>query len=404
MSDTPRSIPRTWLFAALYFTEGAPIGLLWWALPSVLRSSGVEVSSIAMLVALIGIPWTFKFLWAPLVDLWRSERWGYRDWIVAAQMAMGLFLLPVGLGWSELNLTVLAGVLVFHAFAAATQDVAIDGLCIVSAPHEERGRLNGWMQAGMLLGRSIFGGATLVVLQTFSFEGSVLILTVLLWVSAAAVRVFVPREPTPERVLGSRALIQATLTAWRHLVSAPEARWALGFAALSGASFEAVGTLAGPFLIDAGITPANTGWFLGTVSVLMMAIGALAGGRLADRVPRRRAVAGTLTLVALSVATLSTGSLLGWGAGVLVAMALVYVSIGLFTASSYAWFMDLSQSRFAATQFSAYMGATNLCEVWSTAAGGRMVGGIGYGPAFLVLVVASLGSLEFLRRSRSNED
>ena len=49
-------------------------------------------------------------------------------------------------------------ILLAHALSAATQDVAIDALCISATSPEERGQYNGWMQAGMLLGRSMMGG------------------------------------------------------------------------------------------------------------------------------------------------------------------------------------------------------------------------------------------------------
>jgi len=79
-------------------------------------------------------------------------------------------------------------------------------------------------------------------------------------------------------------------------------------------------------------------------------------------------------------------------------LTIVYGGIGLFTASSYALFMDVSVPEFRATSFSAYMGATNLCESWSAFVVGRIAAPAGYGLAFGVLAVVSLGSLFFLRR------
>jgi MFS transporter (putative signal transducer) len=139
------------LFASLYLSEGAPIGFLWLALPTQLRSEGVSVPQISALTSLLVLPWTLKFLWAPLIDVLQTARWTFRHWIISAQVVMGASLLSLlwldprrDYGW-------LTATLVLHAFAAATQDVSIDAFCIGHSESGERGQLNGWMQAGMLI-------------------------------------------------------------------------------------------------------------------------------------------------------------------------------------------------------------------------------------------------------------
>jgi MFS family permease len=74
----------------------------------------------------------------------------------------------------------------------------------------------------------------------------------------------------------------------------------------------------------------------------------------------------------------------------------MYFFVGFFTAVSYALFMDLTDPRLGATQFSAYMAATNGCESWSAFAGGRMVAAQGYPAAFLAMSAVSLLGLPLL--------
>ena len=98
--------------------------------------------------------------------------------------------------------------------------------------------------------------------------------------------------------------------------------------------------------------------------------------------------------------------LAGWvvwcgGAGPAVLLTLLtgmYFFVGLFTAASYALFMDLTDPRLGGTQFSTYMAATNGCEAWSTWTGGRIAGSAGYPTAFLAMSIASLVSLVLVRR------
>ena len=86
---------RIFLVTILYLTEGAPIGFIWWAMPTLLRQQNVAIDSITSLTAILILPWIFKFVWAPLVDSLRNEKRGYRFWIFSSQLFMGLALVPL---------------------------------------------------------------------------------------------------------------------------------------------------------------------------------------------------------------------------------------------------------------------------------------------------------------------
>jgi len=86
---------RKLLFAALYFSEGAPIGFIWFVIPVRLRVADLPIETITWLQAVLVLPWALKFLWAPLVDQFRSPRWRLKHWVAAAQLGMGLTLLPL---------------------------------------------------------------------------------------------------------------------------------------------------------------------------------------------------------------------------------------------------------------------------------------------------------------------
>ena len=86
---------RKLLFGVLYLSEGAPIGFIWLGLPTRLRAIDVPVDQITWLMAALILPWTLKFLWAPLVDLLRGPRWGFKHWILSSQFLMAATLLPL---------------------------------------------------------------------------------------------------------------------------------------------------------------------------------------------------------------------------------------------------------------------------------------------------------------------
>lgn len=398
---------RKFLFFSLYLSEGAPIGFIWLALPTRLRASGVEIDDITWLTAVLVLPWTFKFAWAPLIDLLQSRSWQLRHWIVTAQTVMGLALLP--LIWLDpaSSVQVLAALLLVHALAAATQDVAIDALCISTTLPSERGQYNGWMQTGMLLGRAAMGGGALV-LVSYIGDAAVVVLLILI-TSFSIILVLMSRPAEHSRVTVTKRTHLRQV--WRSVKQACGQRntWlGLLFALTGGAAFKSLEVIYGPYLVDRGYAKTTIGWFSAGPMIVAMIVGSLIGGWLADRIGHRRCVTTSLIYIAVSITGLAVSDLvLGTGTHLLVLLAVTAFGIGVFTASSYALFMDITHPAIAATQFSAFMGATNGCESWSSFLIGVLIRSQSYAVAMLALCGISLAALPLLacmRLKRRNLD
>ena len=78
--------------ALLYFSEGLPLGIFYDLFPVHMRQAGVGPAEIGLL-SLLGLAWTVKFLWAPLIDAWR----GHRLWIAGANVGMAVALATLAL-------------------------------------------------------------------------------------------------------------------------------------------------------------------------------------------------------------------------------------------------------------------------------------------------------------------
>lgn len=385
---------RRLLFASLYMSEGAPIGYIWWFLPTRLRVEGVPVGEIGALLALLVLPWTLKFLWAPVIDLTARRGVPVRAWIVTAQVAMAATLLPL-LGWDgAASLGLLRLALFGHALAAATQDAAIDTLAIRSTPRAELGTINGWMQAGMLLGRSLFGGVALFLRGRIGDDAIVIGLVALIGLNL----LFALRAP--ERTTNAASPADPAARGFGRTLAAAGRRpgtWVgLLFAAVSGAAFEGVGAVAGPFLVDRGLDESSIGIFLAGPAVAAMVAGALVGGVVSDRIGRVRAAGWFLGGICAVTAVLAASAGAASSTALLAGLTALYLGIGCFTASSYALFMGLTDPALGATQFSAFMAATNGCESWASLVTGRLAQSQGYGPAFGWMAAASAASLLLL--------
>ncbi|MCW8813233.1 MAG: MFS transporter, partial [Chlorobium sp.] len=335
---------RIFLVTAFYLTEGAPIGFIWWAMPTLLRRENVAIDSITSLIAILVLPWIFKFLWAPLIDSLRNERRGYKFWIFISQSLMGLALLPLIFIPPQNNFFIWGIFLFIHSFAAATQDVSIDAMVINVIAKNERGKLNGFMNAGMLIGRSIFGGGTLIIAYALGL-GYMLILLVVIIFSAMSLLLFV-EEPVFEAVTKNQFEVFKSNFS---LSFREKNTWlAILFALTSATAFEAAGGLAGPFLTDLNINQETIGIFFAAPVVMAMFIGGLIGGYVSDKVNRKKAVGIFLSGFVASIIFISiydyvnsSSAATGFFSGFIV----MYFFVGLFTASSYALFMDLTNPK-----------------------------------------------------------
>ncbi len=394
---------RAFFVFSIYLSEGAPIGFIWWALPTILRDMDVNVESIASLTALLVLPWVFKFFWAPLVDTLRNRLFGFKSWIFCSQTLMATSLVPLVFIPPVGNLELWTTCLVIHSVAAATQDVSVDALVINSVTKKERGILNGYMQAGMLTGRSVFGGGALLMLDLIGL--SFVMLLMIGCICVIMTILFFVKEPE---------FVESTTSRFKNFVDnisfsfSKRNTWLVIFFALtSAAAFEVAGGLAGPYLKDMGIDTEKIGFFFFIPVVACMLLGGLIGGWLADHMSRRKAVSLFLPGFVVFVFFLGVMPYVGFEKQAMpfyFAFGAMYLFVGMFTSSSYALFMDQTNPKIGATQFSTYMAATNGCEAWTIWAAGKITGAWNYSTAFFIMCLISLFGLYLLKYVKPAEN
>jgi MFS family permease len=216
------------LLAALYFSQGLPSGFLAHALPALMAGHGVPVQYIGLL-KLLALPWFLKFLWAPLIDRRPAfapfDRAGaHRGWILLLQSAVIALLALLSLLARDYlfgpGLAVFALVLMAINFAAATQDVATDGLAVRLLPESLRGLGNSLQVSGYKLGMILSGNLLLIALPALGWPSTFQLLAALLLLATLPAWRF--REP---------ARAHAPSEAPREPAPRSQAYWRDGFAA-----------------------------------------------------------------------------------------------------------------------------------------------------------------------------
>ncbi|MDR2990870.1 MAG: MFS transporter, partial [Burkholderiaceae bacterium] len=154
--------PESLRMFALGFSSGLPLLLVLGTLSFRLREAGIQLSTIGHMTW-VGLAYGFKWAWSPLVDrlplpLLTRTLGRRRSWLLLAQAAVAAGLL--GMAWSDpaRNLSALLGWTLLAAFAAATQDIALDAFRIESAPAREQPALAASYQTGYRLAM-IWAGA-----------------------------------------------------------------------------------------------------------------------------------------------------------------------------------------------------------------------------------------------------
>jgi PAT family beta-lactamase induction signal transducer AmpG len=373
----------------LYFAEGLPFGIAYDVWPIFFRVHGVSLKDIG-LMSLLSLPWTWKMLWAPLVD-----RYGARQhWITAALAILGgATLAIVPLDAAHPSWALWAVLLVFTA-ASATQDIAIDAYAVDVAGPGETGAING-VRVSSARVAMLVGGGGIVSLAAVTGWGFLWVALAGLFFVLCAVAFFSPRVPlaASERRDPIRPVLRWALR-WEM---AP----VLAFVLVYKLGDSTLGRMVKPFWVDRGYSLPEIGLISVTLGVVLTILGALAGGWFTSRYGIFRAllVLGLAQAVSnlgyVAVASLSLPR-----ASIYAASIVESFTQGLGTAAFLSFLMSLCDKEHAATQYALLSALFSLTRDVAGAFTGLGVERLGYPTYFAfttLLAVPGLALLPFIR-------
>ena len=354
---------------------------------------GVGLTEIGLL-SLVGLPWTLKFLWAPLVDVWGSRR----CWIVCCQglLAIDLCLLLFfdSAGSNSLGSGLWVGLIVL-AVLSATQDIAIDAYTIELLDQTEMGPANGvrvsTYRVALIVAGGVFVGAASLIGWQAAFLTAAVLLAVLAFVSSQMPLV-ASLSQDPKGSKGPQfsqswptAIKNGFLDPLQNFWQRPGVAQVLLFVLLFKLGDMALGPMVRPFWVDRECSPFQIGVIPGTVGVVSTILGALLGGRLTKRWGLFRALwvlgiaqAGS-NLFYAATATLPRSELLMY-----VASCVESFCGGLGTAPFLAFLMSVCAKRQAATQYALLSALFGLGRSLSGAFSGWLTQSVGYAMYFTV--------------------
>ncbi|HEY1092160.1 MAG TPA: MFS transporter, partial [Burkholderiaceae bacterium] len=382
-----------------------PLGFAATAVATQLRRQGIGPAEIGIFVGLFYVPWAFKWAFGPFIDVFRSERFGHRRaWILFCQVMMALTLLslmfvplPGGLKW-------FTAVLLVHNTFGAMQDVAIDSLAVNTLHEDERGLANGLMFGGASIGQAVGSSGVLFLMSWIPFSATfVFVAACILMVTTFVVL------PMKEAVVDGLAKTAGSMA---DAVDEMKAFAVQSFKSFMGSK----GAFAGVFLallpagamslgvalqsnlaVEFGMTDDEIGW-LNLITLVLAAVMMVLGGWVSDKLGRRRMLAVYFALMTPPVLYLGwvlqqAGHVMPVNGAVrndALIFALWAASIGYYSAQGLmygtksALFMDVTNPRVAATQFTAYMAMSNLAIAFAATWQGIATEVLGYPLTLLI--------------------
>jgi PAT family beta-lactamase induction signal transducer AmpG len=390
----PRA-PFGWI-AAIAFASGFPFGLVNEALPVYLRTHGAGLVEVGLVTA-ASFPWTFKFLWAPLVDRWGSRR----TWIAGCLLGLAVLIGVLGVFDLDALAFLFWPLLVATVALSATQDVAIDAYTIEATPREQLGVANSVRIASYRIAMFTAGGALIWLAGVAGWQGA-------FGAGAAACAVLAAAALLLPRVERTGTPPEQVWEPLRALLARREIGLIVAFALLFKLDIAALDPMTRPFWVDRGFTLAEIGVVLTTGRMLATLAGAVIGGWVTSKWGMFRAL-WSLGLIQLFSSLAYAAAAWATPSKPLVIVVALFENFaaGLGTAAFVAFLMSVCERRYAATQYAVLSALLALTRSVAGAVSGDLAERLGYAPYFLLtfaLGIPAFFLLPGIRRVHAPDD
>ena len=389
---------RTAFVVLQSFASGLPLGLVWIAIPDWMRDIGVDIRVVG-LITLAQAPWTFKLLWAPLMDRYVPPFWGRRrGWMAVTQIALFVVsLMLAGVGQRPEAIWVVGALAMAIALASATQDVAIDAYAVEVLHKDEQGAASGARVA--IYRAALFVSSGLAISMAARVGWPV--------VNAVLAFVYLPmlfitwKSPEPEVQLPTpRTLRDAVWQPFLSFLTRPRALEILAFVVLYKISDQLTQALTRPFLIDMGYNADQRGIAVGLITITTTIVGAVFGGWLTTLAGLGHSlwIFGFLQL--FSNIGYYILSILGKpvAPALYAATGFELLTSGMGTGAFSVLLLRLTEKRFSATQYALFSSLFALPRVVAGPITGFAVAAIGWSSFFLTTLVIGVPGLLMLNR------
>jgi MFS transporter, PAT family, beta-lactamase induction signal transducer AmpG len=259
------------LACILYFSEGFPFGVATDAVNTYLSFAEIDLSTIGF-ISSVGLIWTFKFFWSPLIDLFGT----YRAWIFGTLIALSASMAALGI--VPPGSAAFWGVLIALVVSSATQDIAVDALAIRITPRDLLGVVNSARVAAFRGAMLAAGGGVALLVPLVGWRGAFFGAAIVPLIVLALTAFLTPPERGTARTTRENPL--AALLTWLRRPGA----WAfLIFILLYRLGDNSLTPMIRPYWVARGYSVAEVATVTTTLGMICTILGAIAGGAFVTR-------------------------------------------------------------------------------------------------------------------------
>lgn len=380
----------------LGFASGLPLALTGSTLQAWMTTENVDLRIIGIF-SLVGLPYTLKVLWAPLMDRftppWLGRR---RGWIIVAQLLLAAGIIVLGLSSPSSMPWLVATLAVTIAFLSASQDIVVDAYRADVLQVQELGAGAATTVVGYRIA-IITSGALAMILSDFMPWKMVYCLMAAVMLSTT---LFTLQAPEPsEQVVPPKSLKEAV---WQPLATYFQRRGALEmliFIMVYKLGDAIAGAMTTPFLLDLGFTRTDVGMVNKAFGLASTILGTLAGGGIIAKIGINRSLWIFAFLQAVSNLTFTALAVVGKDYAVMVAaIGIENICGGMGTAAFIAFMMSLCDKRFTATQYALLTSLMAVTRVLAGVPTGFMVASLGWPLFYAASVLGAIPGILLLPR------
>jgi len=376
------------------FSCGVPLLLTISVLQAWMKEEGVDLTVIG-LMALVGIPYTLKFLWAPFLDRFTPPFLGRRrGWLLLAQIALIFSIAGLGSTDPANNPWMVAFAAFLVTFFSASQDIVVDAYRREDLPDEELGLgsslyVNGY-RVGMLLASG--GGLIMADYVPFSIVYVIMAACILPGVLTTLL------APEPETSFGTpKSIKEAVVDPLVEYFKRQSALCMLAFILLYKIGDTMASAMTTPFYLDIGFSKTEIGAIVKLFGFWATIAGTLIGGVLMLRQGISRSLWIFGFLQAISTACFAVLARIGHSVPALSGViAFENLSSGMGTAAYMAFMASITNKRFTATQYALLTSLMGVPRVLASAPTGFLAKNLGWGSFFIACALIAVPGMLLL--------
>jgi PAT family beta-lactamase induction signal transducer AmpG len=381
------------------FSGGLPLLLTIGVLQAWMKEEGVDLTWIGM-ITLVQIPYSWKFVWAPIMDRFTLPFLGRRrGWLLITQLALILSIAALGFSdpVNKAGMMVAAAVLV--AFFSASQDIVIDAYRREDLPDEELGLGSSMYIYGYRLGMLLASGGGLIMADYMPFSKVYLIMAACMLPGVLTTLL----TPEPKAVAGTpRTLKEAIIHPLVDYFSRGHAWWMLTFILLYKIGDTMASAITTPFYLDIGFSKTEIGTVVKLFGTGATLGGALLGGIILLWLGINRSLWIFGVLQALSTACFALLARIGYSVPALSGViAFENLSSGMGTAAFVAFMASITNKKFTATQYALLTSLIGIPRALASSVTGFMAKHVGWEGFFIACTLVAIPGMLLLFRFAS---